>query len=91
MDKKIEQIYLKSEKNSENQKWENSNVDKIVSNDFEQRVKSNNKDYFLTIVEDDDINSKIILKFLDLIKERIPDMDIGMMNYNLNETPLIKT
>ena len=90
---KIEQTYLKSEKLSfENEKWESTNLDKIVSKNYEKKVKGNGEDYMLMVIDsNEDINSKILIHFMNLIKNNLPDLKIGIMDYSKNETPLVKT
>lgn len=67
LDRRIEDLYLRSEVVKENEKWEGTNIDKIVSKNFEEKVKDNKADYFLVVIEEANINSEILLKFLNLI------------------------
>ena len=45
----------------------------------------------MIIDSNEDINSKILIHFMNLIKSNIPDLEIGVMDYGKNETPLVKT
>ena len=90
-DKKLRDIYYISENLPKYKFYKGTEVYKVVSKNFDETVQNPNRDFFLAIFHDEDKNAQILINFMELLRQRVTNIDFGYLLYSKNEIPTLKT
>ena len=90
-DMKLREVYYISENVPEEKFFKGTQVYKVVSKNFDEVVKNPERDFLLAVFHHHNKNSEILINFMELLRQKVSDIDFGYILYSKNEISTLKT